>query len=525
MEKVWYSLLLLSLAGHAFAQLKKELHMMQLNSYRNSRYWRWTQKNFQQKFVFSTGLIIAGGVFITLGIALVPAYLGWLFGAGFGAYTLLTEKHKKKLAFTRRSKTLFFTSIGLFLGTSLALLFLLPLHFAFLALAVIDFLAFGWLILANFALIPVERRIAQWYKDDAKRILKSMPHLKVIGITGSYGKTSVKHFLTRILSEKYNVVMTPGSYNTPMGVTITVRNHLKPIHEIFVCEMGAKQLGDIKELCELANPQMGILTAVADQHLDTFGSIENVQKGKFELINALPASGTGYMNFDYEYVRNHAPITHVENYAYSLHQPNTAYQARDIQYTAKGMKFSVYHQNDRILDLETKLMGEANISNILVCCAVALQLEVPHKSIQFAVKNLQPVKHRMELKRNPGGITILDDAFNSNPTGAKMALEVLKKIEGGQKIIITPGMIELADKEYEFNRILGEQIADHVDYAILVGPKQTLPIQEGLKNKNYPEDRLYIARDLTDANQQLMKVAKAGDVVLYENDLPDTYNE
>lgn len=525
MENFWYGLILLSLAAHAFAQLKKELHMMQLNSYRNSRYWRWTKKNFNQKLAFSMFLIVAGGVLAALNIALIPAYLGWAFGAGFGAYQLLTEKHKKKLAFTRRSKTLFFTAIGLFFLASAAIVLFVPSRFVMLALAIIDFMAFSWLILANFVLIPVERRIARWYYNDAQRIIKSMPHLKIIGITGSYGKTSVKHFLTRILAEKYNVVMTPGSYNTPMGVTITIRNHIKPIHEVFVCEMGAKQIGDIKELCDLASPQIGILTAVADQHLDTFGSIENVQKGKFELIDALPKDGMGYMNFDYEYVKNHPPVTHVANRSYGLHQPEADYQARNVQYTSKGMRFSVYHKDEKIIDLETKLMGEANISNILVCCAVALHLEVPIKNIRFAVKNLQPVKHRMELKRNPGGITILDDAFNSNPTGAKMALKVLKQIEGGQKVIITPGMIELAEKEYELNKILGEQIADHVDYAILVGPKQTLPIQEGLKNKNYPEDRLYIARNLTDANQHLMKIAKAGDVVLYENDLPDTYNE
>ncbi len=525
MEKIWFGLILLSLAAHAFAQLKKELHMMQLNSYRNSRYWSWTKKNFSQKLVFSVLLMAIAGGLALLKIVSILAYLIWIFGAGFGAYRLLTEKHKKKLAFTRRAKTLFFTSIGLFVATSIVVVWFVPTKFTMLTLVFMDFMAFGWLILANFVLIPVEQHIAQWYYADARRIIKSMPQLKVIGITGSYGKTSVKHFLTRILSEKYNVVMTPGSYNTPMGVTITIRNHIKPIHEIFVCEMGAKQIGDIKELCDLAHPQIGILTAVADQHLDTFGSIENIQKGKFELIDALPKDGVGYLNFDYEYVKNHPPITHVENHAYGLHQPEADYQARDLQYTAKGMQFSVYHKNEKVMELETKLMGEANMSNILVCCAVALRFDVPIKNIQFAVKNLQPVKHRMELKRNPGGITILDDAFNSNPAGAKMALNVLKQIEGGQKVIITPGMIELAEKEYELNKVLGEQIAEHVDYAILVGPKQTLPIQEGLKNKNYPEDRLYIARNLTDANQHLMKIAKAGDVVLYENDLPDTYNE
>ena len=142
------------------------------------------------------------------------------------------------------------------------------------------------------------------YVNDARRIIGEMPSLKVVGITGSYGKTSTKHYLNRILSEQFNVVMTPGSFNTPMGVTRTIREMLKPYTEIFICEMGAKQRGDIKEICDIVHPQYGIITAVGEQHMESFKSIENVQRTKFELADALPADGFCVVNDDFPYVAN-----------------------------------------------------------------------------------------------------------------------------------------------------------------------------------------------------------------------------
>jgi UDP-N-acetylmuramoyl-tripeptide--D-alanyl-D-alanine ligase len=159
------------------------------------------------------------------------------------------------------------------------------------------------------------------------------------------------------------------------------------------------------------------------------------------------------------------------------------------------------------------------------CVAIALELKIEPNRIAYAVRNLQPVQHRLEIKRNPGGITIIDDAFNSNPTGSKMALEVLSKVQGNKKIVVTPGMIELGDEEYEYNRKFGTYMFGTCDYVILVGPKQTKPIQDGLRDVGYPQDCIYVAKDLTDASQHLRTFVRAGDVVLYENDLPDTYKE
>ena len=134
---------------------------------------------------------------------------------------------------------------------------------------------------ANFLNKPIEKAINRWFINDAKRILKSCPDLTVIGVTGSYGKTSVKFILKTLLEARFNVLATPESYNTPMGVVITVRNHLRATHEVFVCEMGARHVGDIKEICDIVHPNHGIITSVGPQHLETFFTLDNVKKTKF----------------------------------------------------------------------------------------------------------------------------------------------------------------------------------------------------------------------------------------------------
>jgi UDP-N-acetylmuramoyl-tripeptide--D-alanyl-D-alanine ligase len=379
------------------------------------------------------------------------------------------------------------------------------------------------LILASSILAPIEGSINDGFVTDAKKRLDAMPNLKVIGITGSYGKTSVKHFVARILSEKYNVLHTPGSVNTTLGVVRIIREQLKPTHEIFIAEMGAKKMGDVKEICDLVQPNIAILTAIGPEHLDTFGDMKNVQKGNFELPESIDNQGFAIMNSDYDLVKEY-PKNNTRKVWYGM-GADAEYSATNIQYIPTGMTFDLLHKGQHLLSLETKLLGEHNVSNIVAACAVAIELGVENGKIAFAVRNLQPVQHRLDIKRHANGLTIIDDAFNSNPTGAAMAVDVLGKVQGNKKIIVTPGMIELGELEFEANKTFGKQIAAVCDFTILVGPKQTLPIQEGLREANYPEEKLFIAKNLNEAIAKVTEIAVAGDVVLYENDLPDTYDE
>ncbi len=508
-------------AGYAALKARKEVHIMQQNSYFNSRYWQWWQKNL--KLVFAPaevwGLVI--GLLALFFAASTINYYLWIAVCGVGIYRFYTNKPKKALVFTPRAKRLFGVMLLINIVGIIGAYFS---DYPMLWMALLAIASFAVLLLANIILQPIENSINQGFVDDAKKRLRSMPDLKVVGITGSYGKTSVKHFVARILAEKYNVLHTPGSVNTTLGVVRIIREQLKPTHEVFIAEMGAKKLGDVAEICELTRPNIAILTAIGPEHLETFISMENVQKGNFELLDSIDNNGLMILNADYDLVKQYKG-TNGKQLFYGVDNQNAAYTGGNIEYTATGMTFDLFKKGEKIQTLETKLLGTHNVSNIVAACAVAYELDVPAAKIAFAVRNLQPVQHRLEIKRNPSGITIIDDAFNSNPTGARMAVEVLGKVQGNKKIIVTPGMIELADEEYAYNKAFGKQIAAVCDYVVLVGPKQTVPIQDGLREAAYPENQLYIAKNLNDAITHLRGITGAGDVVLYENDLPDTYNE
>ncbi|MDE7135762.1 MAG: UDP-N-acetylmuramoyl-tripeptide--D-alanyl-D-alanine ligase, partial [Muribaculaceae bacterium] len=291
------------------------------------------------------------------------------------------------------------------------------------------------LLISNVLLKPVEKYINSRYYNDAARILRSMPELKIIGITGSYGKTSTKHYLNRILSEKFDTLMTPGSYNTTMGVIRTVREYLKPYNEVFIVEMGAKQPNDIKEICDLVHPTMGIVTAVGEQHLESFKTIENIQRTKFELIDALPSDGFGVVNDDFEYVANR-PVSNVECVRYAVQNKiNADYIAKDITLDHTGTTFTISGKGKE-LTLHTRLVGECNISNLMAAVIIAMHMGVEDEKIKYAVDRIDQVEHRLNMKRTPGGVTIIDDAFNSNPTGSRMALDVLGAMKSGKLIVV-----------------------------------------------------------------------------------------
>ncbi|MDE5870352.1 MAG: hypothetical protein K2H22_00180, partial [Muribaculaceae bacterium] len=308
-----FSIIIYLICGlYMLLNFRHDIHMLQQNSYRIDRYWKWLNRSGD--ISSASRLVNVGVLFLLFSTLLSPAINAIIVAATccVQAIVMLRKKFKKPLVFTPRVKRIY--GVCGFIGIAVALAVILTVgrggSDAFLyysggqvSLGTILLLCiFSWMIAiaAVWILKPVEASINARYRNEAVSILKSMPDLKIVGITGSYGKTSTKHYLHRILSERYDVLMTPGSYNTPMGVVRTVREMMKPYNEVFICEMGAKQLGDIKEICDMVHPQIGIVTAVGPMHLESFKSIENVQKTKFELIDALPADGFGVINNDFE---------------------------------------------------------------------------------------------------------------------------------------------------------------------------------------------------------------------------------
>lgn len=508
---------------------KFDLQMMQQNSYRNKRYFKWWRMS---KDYASMSRISDLAVYLLL-VSMFPKVVTLpiaIIVFAIKAAILLKKKYKKPLVMTKRvwrllSAMIVATLVVAALSCSPHADAGINITAAGAALTAMAVLSWGVLALCNAAMQPVEKSINNSYVNDARRIIGEMPSLKVVGITGSYGKTSTKHYLNRILSEQFNVVMTPGSFNTPMGVTRTIREMLKPYTEIFICEMGAKQRGDIKEICDIVHPQYGIITAVGEQHMESFKSIENVQRTKFELADALPADGFCVVNDDFPYVANRE-VDNTSCLRYAVQATaNADYTACNIEYSEHGTRFDVADKKGvTVMSLETRLVGECNISNLLAAVIMAMKLGVPADKIRYAVSQIEQVEHRLNMKRTPGGVTIIDDAFNSNPHGSRMALDVLARMTRGKRIVVTPGMIELGDRQQALNEAFGEHIAETVDVAIVVGQYNRDAIVEGIKKSGtFNDDNLIVVDSFAEAQQRLASLLQMGDTVLYENDLPDTF--
>lgn len=531
MEK-YFLISLLPFLGYFFLKTKKVFQMLQQNWYNvDNRYFKWVLRNKFKLFVDAEMFFVVLVLFTYL---LSPKYAMILF---FLFYTLMifffqrkkkTEQVKKPLVFTKRVLRL---TVTLFL---VLIVMLLPMVLTFQE----AYLSFYYAIFGLFAYleyfvamalvtinIPVEKYVFYHFKHQATKKLNDFNHMKVIGITGSYGKTSSKNILNDILNVKFISFPTPKNFNTTYGLINTINNYLDKFNDYFIAEMGAFKCGEIKELCDLVKPTYGILTTIGTAHLESFGSRENIQKGKFELIESLPQNGIGILNGDDEYQRSYSLKNNCKIVWIGIEHHDVDVYATNLQLGAHGTSFDCIWKNDSTkYHFETRLLGKHNIYNILAAVALGRELGLTIPELQMAVSKVIPVEHRLELKTY-GNIHLIDDAYNSNPVGSKMALEVLGRMKG-KKMIVTPGMIELGSLQYQLNKEFGMEISKHADEVILIGKEQTKPIYDGLMEKKYPEKKIHILNDVKEAFPLMRKLSEGKEsYVLLENDLPDIFNE
>ena len=510
------------------------LHMFQLESYQLDGYIRWLKKNHDKHLGWTLNigvgsvavyyvLVLFLKLFVKDAAALVSGIITLLV---FAAGTFLVDRglhsapEKKPLVYTARMKRLYAA-----LALIAALLSLIIYFIGIDMLSPLLFVAVPYLALAaGLAMQPVEKAISGWYLNDAKKKLEAREDLIKIGITGSYGKTSTKFILATILSEKYDVLATPSSFNTPMGLTRVIREQLADHHEVFLAEMGARHVGDIAELVDLVHPKYGVLTSVGAQHLETFGDVETVANTKFELIEGLPEDGAGFFAADGAEVDKLFERATVKKFRAGLRGALLDMYAEEIEVGPEGCSFMLKNSLGEKVSCRTRMLGRHNIQNIVLACSLARHLGLTMEQIARGVSKLEPVEHRLQLIPGAGGITVIDDAFNSNPVGAKAALDVLSAFPG-RHIVVTPGMVEQGEQEEEINRQFGTQMAYVCDVVILVGKKRTLPIREGLLNGGMDEDNICSVNTLDEASAILGQIGRAGDTVLFENDLPDNYSE
>jgi len=440
------------------------------------------------------------------------------------------EKQKKPLSFTPRMKRLSGTLFLLYAGIAFLSVkagyggpHVLPdLVILSLIWILADILLPLLILFSAMLMSPVESNIQEGFKKQARKKVASMKNLKIIAITGSYGKTSTKFILKTLLAERYNVCFTPGSYNTPMGICKVINNDLQANHQILILEMGARYKGNIRELCEIARPHVSMVTNVGQAHLETFGSVDAIAETKSEILSGLHQNGTAVINSDDKRV---AAMPIRDDVAVVRAGLKTGiFEVGDIMYDRNGCRFTITDSDGISATVETRLLGEHNIQNIVQCFATARHFGIRTETMALAASKIEPVEHRLNLIQN-GETTIIDDAFNSNPIGARNAVDVLSKFTGGRRILVTPGMVELGEIEKEENRKWGVHIGKSgIDLVILIGKERTKPILSGIDEAEYPRDNVLIFESFFDARKWLTENQISGDIILYENDLPDVYS-
>ena len=538
--------LLIWLVG-ACARIYRQARFYQIEEYMSLRYLRWLvaarDRWLPTRPLVAFGIGIALLLFLTEAPSdIMPALIS-IISAIAAVWPPDEGEIKKKFRATARAKRLLgasFAAAGLLALASGVLIVALGLEgeFRFIAAAALGFAL--WLIsptllpVGNLIMTPVEALFRRRFINSARRVLAEVNPV-VIGITGSYGKTSTKAALAHILNGRYRAYPTPKSFNTLMGVCIAINNDLANDRSIdyFIAEMGAYIPGEIKRLCDLTHPTISIVIEVGPQHLERFGSLENIAIAKYEIIKGLPPDGVGVFNWDNPYVRamyeRGYPQTRIavsrELDPAKLPPNPPRFIASQVSEDLSGLRFTVTDtQSGESAPFETPLLGLHNVTNILLATAVAVHEGMTLREVAFRVRGLEPAESRLVRKVTPGGVTVINDAYSANPVGIVGALRVLSLHTGGRRLLITPGMVELGELMERENRRLGEIAAEHATDIILVGAKQTEPIKAGALASGFPADRLHVVDTLSEAVAWYQRNLGPGDTVLFMNDLPDTYS-
>lgn len=527
------------LSGMAY----KFFHTYQLNNYRLERMFSWF-KNTNSKYMarlaiitfFATGGLVVTNILFRAYLDGLLVYLGMVFYFVIGSFFVVHELRlpkKKPIVFTQRMLRLY---VAFLILTTVSTYFLfvgtyelgrqygdvaLSLRYAPISLTPVGIPLFFTAV--ALVLKPFEGLNNRRYIARATAELKERSDLIKIGITGSYAKTSVKFILEKMLSQRYETLATPASYNTPLGIAKCTKN-LKPAHQVFIAEMGARSMGDVHALASMVRPRYMVITGIAGQHLETFHTMENIVKAKSEIFDFVDGDSLAVFNGDNPYVKKMHDSYGGDKMITTTERSEGSYAyAENIRCGRNGSRFTL-HIGSESAECATRLLGRHHISNVVLCAGLAHKLGVDIADIAQAIAELKPVAHRLELIHNRNGITVIDDSFNANVEGTKAALEVLSMFEG-RKVVITPGLVELGENEREENRAFGERMASCCDLAVLIGKVRTEPILKGLLGAGFEEGNIMVFNSLSEAKRSFKEFLRQGDTVLIENDLPDHYSE
>lgn len=364
---------------------------------------------------------------------------------------------------------------------------------------------------------PLEYIIDRYHFRIAKEKINRMSHLTVVGITGTYGKSSTKDIADTILKDFAPCQSTPKNLNTLRGLVTTINNYLDESEEIFVVEMGSYKSGEVSALCDLAKPQYAIITNIEDNQLTMFHSMEESIQAKFELVESLDENGVAVLNLDDPWQVKHNIHSKCKKIWISLNS-EADYMASNIKYSSEGTEFTVHEKSiNEEYTINTRLLGKHNVYHILSVLAVAREIGMTVEEVKNSILKLRPLENHLEL-RNVLYMNQINNTHRSNPQGAKNALDVLQLMPG-TKVVVTTGMQTFGEKNQEFNNIFGTQVAKLANYVILIGVENTKSIFRGLMESGFDSKKVYIVNRVQDAYTLLQEINSKQEIyALFESD-------
>ena len=516
--------------------------MFQIEEYESIRFLRWglTREWLAHRAVW---LGLAVGVLALTVAAVLPAAralaiaVAWLASGAAAQLTWRWTSPKRPLVMTARMRRLLvaggFLAVILAAGVALGIVTLHPVISVVLVLiaaGLVTSLSDIVLVAANVVTKPAEARIRKHYLGLAGAKLRQVDP-RVLAVVGSFGKTSTKHILAQLLQPSVNTLPTRKSFNTLMGVSRAINEDLTPEHRVFVVEMDAYARGEIAAISRLVHPSVAIVTAIGPQHMERFGTLEHIADAMYEVVAALPSDGTAIVSMgDVSCVAlaQRAAAEHRRVISYALAGDDASggadVVASAVRIDVHGGAFHWRWADEHLeRDVTIPLLGRHQIANVTAALAAVHVLGYDLDAALAAAASLPQVEHRLELMATAGPMTVIDDSYNANPVGVHNGLEVLAAMQGGTKFLVTPGLVELGSVEDDENRRYGEHAARVCGHVIVMSAKTSAALCAGLRDGGMSEDRIHVVGTLEAATAVLQQLSKPGDVVLFANDLPDTY--
>lgn len=357
--------------------------------------------------------------------------------------------------------------------------------------------------------------------------IKSAGNLKVIAITGSYGKTSTKEFLSTILSKKYKVLKTKEHQNSEIGISRCILDELNKEHQVFIAEVGAYNKGKVKEVCNILKPEIGVVTGVNEQHLALFGSLDNLlsAEGGRELAKMLPEDGVLVLNGDNKYCldlykKSDSPADERKKvYSTTGSKVNSDVWTDQLSVHEDFISFLAVDKSKKVVHFRVNVLGGQNIQNILAAILVAKELDMSLEEIAEACKNIKQEQAGMTLKKGKHGINIIDSSYSSNPDGVYADIDYLN-VFSQKKVIVMPCLIELGEKSKEVHERIGKKISEICDLAIITSKDRFEDIKRGAAEAGMEEKNILFCENPNDIYSIITLFCKSGDAVLLEGRVP-----